>query len=144
MLENIANFKPLSTKIPFSNEDTRVFNKVKKAFAVFDLEVVATHTFSFKWCYALVSDGSLWLLDKSHGGGGVYQQENHYRAFNELRSTAKGLEFWKAFYKLNFANATEDEVLEYLVALEAQPESCSRREFIVKRRLCEAFLEFYI
>lgn len=144
MLENIKSHVSKNFQIYFNNKDTNDLQKVKDTFFKNNLEIIHIYTLYYCWCYALASNGSLWLLDKSHGCGGCYQQEYNYRFFNDVKTTEQGLQIWKAFYQANFKNATEDEVLEFLINIETQKDTIPVLHFIHMKKLCEAFLQYNV
>ena len=58
---------------PFPNEDSRNDDAIKAAFQThgFTVEDISRESFGM-WTWVLLSNGELWLLDKSHGCGGVF------------------------------------------------------------------------
>jgi len=69
--------------IPFNNADRFDDEKICAAFAAHALRVAdissweatqnRTRTDLRMWVWVLAHDGSLWLLDQSHGGGGRFE-----------------------------------------------------------------------
>jgi hypothetical protein len=59
--------------IPFPNSKIRDEAAIKDTFASKGLSVAAIQVELRMWTWVLCEDGSLWLHDMSHGGGGVFQ-----------------------------------------------------------------------
>lgn len=71
-----ANKEKLTSRLyrfTFANDTSRDDQCVQDAFVQHGMVAEAIERQSFSiWTYVLVDDGSLWLLDKSHGGGGYF------------------------------------------------------------------------
>lgn len=59
--------------IPFKNDDTHDLEKLNKAFLPHGRKVELMQRELHMWIWVVCDDGSLWLLDKSHGGGGIFK-----------------------------------------------------------------------
>lgn len=60
---------------PFPNSGTRTDTEIEQAFTAEGLEVAAIQREMHMWTWVLCTDASLWLHDKSHGGGGRFTQQ---------------------------------------------------------------------
>lgn len=56
----------------FSNADSRDNSKISAAFLSQGLHVAVVEQHHLMWVYVLTEEGHLYLLDKSHGGGGFF------------------------------------------------------------------------
>lgn len=63
--------------IGFKNSDCRDVEKIKAAFLERNMVVVdVSWECHGMWTWALIENGSLWCLDKSHGGGGRFAKDS--------------------------------------------------------------------
>lgn len=73
-------FKPpfgIPNSFAFPNALSRDVLALRTAFSVNGLEIADTqHEMHGMWVWVLCTNGELWLLDKSHGGGGMFQRES--------------------------------------------------------------------
>lgn len=61
---------------PFKNSESRDNELIKKAFADHGMTVAdISRECLGMWTWVLLDNGELWVLDKSHGGGGVFTFE---------------------------------------------------------------------
>jgi hypothetical protein len=60
-------------RIPFKSSETNDHKKVGDVFAENGHFVVDIQREMHMWIWVLTDDGGLWLLDKSHGGGGYFE-----------------------------------------------------------------------
>jgi len=60
----------------FQNAYVRDKQSLEAAFIENDLKIAEVEYECFAmWTWVLCTDGSLWLLDKTHGGGGMFVRE---------------------------------------------------------------------
>jgi hypothetical protein len=64
-------------KFEFPNSKNKDVPYIKEAFSEHNMEVVDVSWECFgMWTWALLSNGELWCLDKSHGGGGYFARDS--------------------------------------------------------------------
>jgi hypothetical protein len=68
--------KSLFPWFPYPNDKTRSDEDVKAAFKAEGLEVVDIQREMYMWTWVLCTDGTFWLHDKSHGGGGRFSLQS--------------------------------------------------------------------